>query len=263
MALPISRALVTGASSGIGASIARILAGTGADVVLVARSGDKLTQLAADLEAAHGIAAEVLVADLITDEGIELVADRLAADPPIDVLVNNAGFGTYGEFITTDAAREGDQVRLNVTALTVLSHQAARIFRDRGEGGILQISSMASFQPIPEHATYGASKAYVTSFGQALHEELKDTGVHVTVCCPGYTRTEFHVANDIDSSSIPDRVWLTADRVAADAIEALRHNKAMVIPGVANQALSTLSRALPDGITRKMARMASSQVNQG
>lgn len=262
MALPIRRALVTGASSGIGAAIARVLAGTGADVVLVARSRDRLAGLSADLERVHGIDAEVLVADLITEEGVGRVAARLAADPAVDVLVNNAGFGTYGDFVTTDPVREEDQVRLNVTALTVLSHHAARIFQDRGEGGILQISSMAGFQPIPEHATYAASKAYVTNFGQALHEELRGSGVHVTVCCPGYTRTEFHASNDIDIDAIPSQAWLSADRVATDAIEALRHNKAVVVPGATNRAVATLSRALPDAITRRMARVASTRVNQ-
>lgn len=262
MALHMTRALVTGASAGIGRAIAELLASQGCDLVLVARTESRLAELATTLQDRHGIRAEVLPADLLDQDDVDRVAARLVAEPAVDVLVNNAGFGTYGEIADSDPAHEADEVRLNVLALTTLSAHASRLFRSRGGGGILQVSSMASFQPIPEHATYGATKAYVTSFGQALHEELKPHGVHVSVICPGYTRTEFHEANDIHADGIPDRVWMTADEVARSAVEGLRANRSVVVPGATNKVVATLSRALPDQITRRLSRAASTRINQ-
>lgn len=263
MALHLTRALVTGASAGIGRAIAELLASQGSDLILVARTESRLQALATTLQDRHGIQAEVLAADLLDPTDVDRVAARLVAEPTVDVLVNNAGFGTYGELADNDPAREADEVRLNVLALTTLSAHASRLFRDRGQGGILQVSSMAGFQPIPEHATYAASKAYVTSFGQALHEELKPHGVHVSVCCPGYTRTEFHSSNDIETEAIPDRAWMTADDVARSAIDGLRANRSVVVPGTANKVVSTLSRVLPDQLTRRLSKAASTRINQG
>ena len=260
MTMHLRRALVTGASAGIGRAIATHLAGQGSDLVLVARTADRLEELATELSDAHGITAEVLAADLTAPDDLARVADRLADEPEVDVLVNNAGFGTTGPIADEPPEGQARMVALNVLALTQLSTAAAAIFRDRGRGGILNISSLAGFQPMPDHTTYGASKAFVTSFTQGLHQELKAHGVHVSVNCPGYTHTEFHATNDIDITGIPQLMWMDSDEVARVAVEGLRHNRALTIPGGRNRAIATLSRALPDAVTRRVAHAASNRL---
>lgn len=247
------RAMVTGASRGIGAAFATRLAEQGVDLVLVARSADRLAELADHLERAHAVTVEVLVADLLDTDDLDRVAARVGASPAIDLVVNNAGFGTAGAFVDLDADRERQQVALNVTALVTLSKAAAAVFRERGAGGICNVSSVAAAAPAPFTATYAATKTFVTSFTQALHEELRPAGVHVTTLSPGFTRTDFHDTGDMTVGAVPGVAWSSSAQVAAAGIEGVRRNRAVVVPGAVNLAVVGLSRALPAGVVRRVA----------
>ena len=185
---PFTRALVTGASSGIGASVAHKLGKAGVGMVLVARRKDRLDAIAALYPN-----VEVLVADLTTEAGLDAVIARLRSDSltQIDLVVNNAGFGTSGAFADADPHRLSNEISLNVNALTRISHEAVRLMLPRGRGYVLNVSSIASFQPGPDLAVYAATKAFVTSLTEAMHEELRGSGIRVTALCPGLTHTEF------------------------------------------------------------------------
>src|SRR5262249_26994903 len=164
----------------IGAAFAEALAGRGHDLVVVARREGRLQDLAASLQRTHGRAVDTLAADLSTDDGVSAVAKRLGDESaPIELLVNNAGFGTSGRFWDLDAAREAAELRVNVEALVILTHAALRAMVPRGRGGVINVSSVAGYQPTPWGATYGATKAFVSSFTNALHEELRGTGVRM------------------------------------------------------------------------------------
>jgi short-subunit dehydrogenase len=247
-------ALVTGASAGIGTAFAEKLAARGDGVVLVARDRDRLEALAADLSARHGVPTEVLAADLTDPAQLATVEARLDdRERPIDVLVNNAGFGTNGRFHELDRDTEAREVALNVAALVRLTHAALAPMVERGHGGVLNVSSLAGGQPTPGNATYGATKAFVSSFTQSVHEELHGTGVNVTVVCPGFTRTEFQVRAGIDSSKVPGFLWQSAEEVAAGALAALDHNRAVYVPGTLNRLTAGIVSVLPDALTRRAA----------
>jgi short-subunit dehydrogenase len=247
-------ALVTGASSGIGEAFARLLAERGHDVVLVARDQARLDALAKELEAAHGVQAEVLPADLTDPAQLARVEARCHdQDAPIDIVVNNAGFGTFGAFHTLDLDAEVREIQLNVVALVRLTHAAAVEMAARGRGGILNVSSLAGFQPGPMNATYGATKAFITSFTEAVHEEMKGTGVSVTVLCPGFTRTGFQKTANAPAESVPGFLWQEADEVALAGLDALARNHATVLPGLVNKTLGTFTQMAPNALTRRMA----------
>ena len=247
-------ALVTGASSGIGAAFARALAARGDDLVVVARDETRLEELAERLENEYGTNVEVLAADLTSKKGVAVVEARLeSAEPAIDLLVNNAGMGTYGKFAELPREAEAREVRLNVVAVLHLCHAAAPGMLERGHGGIINVSSLAGYQPTPLNATYGGTKAFVTSFSQALHEELRGTGVKVMVLCPGFTRTEFQERAGLDSGAVPSFMWQSAEAVVAAALRAYEHGRAVCIPGALNQAGAVFSSAMPAGITRRIA----------
>jgi hypothetical protein len=245
-------ALVTGASAGIGEAFAYELAARGHDLVLVARDRDRLDALAARLDAQHGASCEVLAADLTDDEQLAAVEAR-ARD--VDLLVNNAGFGTFGSFYELDLDTEVREIALNVVALVRLTHAAAGAMVARGRGGILNVSSLAGFQPGVTNATYSATKAFVTSFTEALHEELKGTGVAVSVLCPGFTRTEFQERANAPASEVPGVMWQEAPEVARAGLDGLARNKAVVIPGALNKVLGTASSLAPHAVTRRAAAM--------
>jgi uncharacterized protein len=249
-------ALVTGASAGIGTAFATQLAARGHDVVLVARDGERLEQLAKTLHAEHHIEAEVLVADL-TDAGALARVEARLADParPIDTLVNNAGFGTNGLLHELDVETETREVGLNVVALVRLTHAALGAMIPRRSGGVLNVSSLAGMQPTPRNATYGATKAFVTSFTQSVHEELRGTGVRATVVCPGFTRTEFQVRAGFDSSRVPGFLWQGPEEVAAGALDALERGRAVYVPGTLNRVTAGLVSVLPDALTRRAAAL--------
>ncbi|MDP9405891.1 MAG: SDR family oxidoreductase, partial [Actinomycetota bacterium] len=243
-------ALVTGASSGIGETFARHLARDGSDLVLVARRRSRLETIADELRHEHAVAVEVLDADLTDPDGVERVARRLRdATPPVDLLVNNAGFGSHGPFADTDAAREADEVRLNVIAVQQLAHAALAGMRARRRGAILNVSSMAGFQPQPYAATYGATKAFVTSFSEALHAELAGSGVTVTALCPGFTRSDFAENAGVSESVVPAPLWLSADTVVDAGLRGLRRGRAVVVPGVGYQLTAAVSRVTPHAVT--------------
>jgi short-subunit dehydrogenase len=242
-------ALVTGASTGIGEEFARQLAARGNDLVLVARDRARLDALAKELAEARGAHAEVLAADLTNDEQLAAVEERARN---VDVLVNNAGYGSFGNFYELDLAVEVREVQLNVLALMRLTHAAAAAMAARGNGGILNVSSLAGFQPGPMNATYSATKAFVTSFTEAVHEEMKGTGVSVSVLCPGFTHTEFQERANAPASGVPGFMWQNAPEVAAAGLDGLARNKAVIIPGSVNKVLGTFSNMTPDAVTRRV-----------
>jgi short-subunit dehydrogenase len=246
-------ALVTGASIGIGEQFARLLAARENDLVLVARDAGRLDALAKELEATHGNHCEVLAADLTIPGERSAVERRVAT---VDVLVNNAGFGSFGNFHELDVDTEDRQIQLNVVALTRLTHAAARGMVARGRGAILNVASLAGFQPTPNDATYAATKAFVLSFSQAVHEELKGTGVAVSVLAPGFTRTEFQARADFDPKSVPGFLWQEAEPVARAGLDGLAKNRAVIVPGAMNKVAAGLSSVAPFGVTRRVARVA-------
>lgn len=251
MARPI--ALVTGASSGIGEHLARQLAERGHDLVLVARDEGRLEALAKELEGACNAASQVLPADLTDPDQLRTVEDRCHdRGAPIDVLVNNAGFGSFGAFHDLDVDAEVREIQLNVVALVRLTHAGVSEMVPRGRGGILNVSSLAGFQPGPMNATYGATKAFVTSFTEAVHEEVKGTGVSVTVLCPGFTRTGFQIAANVPEGDVPGFMWQEAGEVATVGLDALEKNHAIAIPGSMNKVLGTFSSITPHAITRRI-----------
>lgn len=250
MSYPFTSALVTGASSGIGEVMAERLGAAGVPTVLVARRRDRLEELASRHDG-----FEVLTADLTTVDGQASVAERIASvDRPIDLVVNNAGFGTSGAFVDLDADRLADEVELNIAALTRLSHAALTTMVPRGRGWLLNVSSVAGFQSAPRLAVYAATKAYVTSLTESLHAEVSGTGVKVTALCPGLTRTEFQRVSNTDhyADMFPGFVWDTADDVAKAGLDAVAKGKAVAVPGLVYKALVGASGITPRGLTRRI-----------
>jgi short-subunit dehydrogenase len=238
-----SRALVTGASSGIGVVFARELAKQGADVVLVARSQDKLEALAEELRRRFGVSVEVLACDLSSAGAGAALAARLAErDMQIDVLINSAGFGMFGQLHEADPVRTSEQVQLNVAALTELTCAVLPQMRARDRGAIVNVASTAAFQPLPYMAVYGATKAYVLSFTEALWGETRDTGVRVTALCPGATDTPFFDTAS-EHASIGPR--MSPEQVVAAAFNALEQRRCSVIPGLRNRLLASAPRLAP------------------
>lgn len=249
------RILITGASSGIGAALARELASRGVpSIVLVARRVAALDALAAELAEGHGTEAEVLAADL-TDPAARMRVERrlAAAGAPVDLLVNNAGFGTSGPFFRLDPDEEEREIALNVIAVVRLARAALPGMIDRGRGSVLNVSSMAANQPSPGTATYSATKAFVTLFSESLFEELRGTGVTVTAVLPGFTRTEFsdHVG-ETSFDSAPAFVWMEAEQVAAEAVEAVVAGRALCIPGALYRVANALESPLPRSARRRL-----------
>lgn len=254
-------ALVTGASSGIGREMARLLAAEGTDLVVVARDKGRLDDLAAELSGRHGVAVEVLAADLAVPTQLAEVERRVAdADRPIDLLVNNAGFGTYGNQVDLDVDTEEREIAVNVTAVVRLTHAALGPMTARRRGAVLNVSSVAGLQATPGNAVYGASKAFVASYGESVSGELAGTGVTLTTVLPGYTRTEFQDRAGIGGRKIPAPMWMDADVVAAQALEATRAGKPWLVPGALNKALVAAAGPVPRGLKRRLAARASSSV---
>jgi short-subunit dehydrogenase len=234
---PWAGALVTGASSGIGeAMVRRLAAGGVADLVLVARRADRLDAVAASLPS--GTRGEVLAADLATAEGCAAVEARLAGRP-VDLVVNDAGAAWSGPFLSAPADLDESLVRLNVLALTRLTRAALGPMVERGHGAVLNVASMVAYQPTPGTATYAATKAYVAHLSEALHEELRGTGVTVTALLPGYTRTPMATA------TLPRAAWLSADAVARAGLEATARGRALSVPGALYKAAAVAVTPVP------------------
>ncbi len=250
-----STALVTGASSGIGREIARLLVAEGTHVVVVARDRARLEALATELTGAHpGVTVEVQVADLADPAQLASVEGRVA-DPecPVDLVVNAAGFGTYGSLVDADIDEEDREIAVNVTAVVRLTYAAASAMTVRGRGAVMNISSVAGLQATPGNATYGASKAFVASFGEAVSGELAGTGVTLTTVVPGFTRTEFAERAGIEGREIPAPAWMSAPDVAAQALDATRAGKAWFVPGALNKVLTAVAGPVPRGLKRRLA----------
>jgi len=249
------KVLITGASSGIGEALAKRCAFRSFDLVLVARRKEKLEDISQNLTKSYSVNVEIIDCDLTTEDGIKKVEDRLA-DGDIDLLVNNAGFGSSGPFVETDIDNELNEIDLNVKALVRLSHAGANAMKTRNMGSIVNIGSIASYQPMPGNAVYGATKAFVTSFTHALREELRPLGINVMLVCPGLTRTEFHERSrwemSIGDDPVPDVIWQSSQEVADAILAALDHRKGVIIPGVFNKVLAGVSSSLPSSVTRKI-----------
>jgi hypothetical protein len=236
-------ALVTGASSGIGMRYAIHLAQHGYDVVLVARREQRLRILATELRRTYGVRAEVLVADLSTPEGVARVERRIAASDRIDFLVNNAGFGTEGHYAEADFDEQHAMLAVHVLAPIRFMRAALPSMIARGRGSVVNVSSLIAFYPLPGHVMYGATKAYLVSFSEALHGELIDAGVRVQALCPGFTRTEMHA--DAPRGWLADRIWMPPDAVVRRSLHDLQQDRVISVPGVGYRTLYLLSRLLP------------------
>lgn len=245
---PSATCVVTGASAGIGTELARQLAARGHGLTLVARRRDRLEALAAELRARHGVRVDVHDCDLGDDAARARLIDALrAGERRVDVLCNNAGYGSFGRFHELPADREKAMVRVNVVALHELMADFLPGMVERGRGAILNVGSMAGFQPQPHNATYAATKAFVNSFSEAVAAELAGTGVSVTVLCPGPVDTEFgDVAGvgDIESR-LPGFMSQPAADVARAGIEGMAAGRRMVFPGLAHNAVAQMGRIVP------------------
>lgn len=238
-----STALVTGASSGIGAEFARQLAAQGSNLVLVARSEDKLRALASELSALHGVQAEVVTADLSRPDAAEQVWAKVQElGMTIDLLVNNAGFGQHGPFETLGGAREQEQVAVNVSAVVAMTRLFLPPMLARGAGGVINVASTAGFQPVAFMAVYGASKAFVLSFSEALWAECRGRGVRVLAFCPGATETPFFATTGETAALGPKA---SPENVVKAALRALGQSRLYLIPGARNYWLTHSTRLMP------------------
>ncbi|MEO7038334.1 MAG: SDR family oxidoreductase [Polyangiaceae bacterium] len=248
-------ALVTGASSGLGEEFARQLAHRGCNLVLTGRSREKLETLASDLARINGVATRVVTADLAQPGGAEqlaLIVDDLGVT--IDHLVNNAGFGSAGNFVDSDARRQTNMVRVNVESVVCLSGHFLPGMVARERGGIINVGSTAAFQPTPYMATYAASKAFVVSFSAALASELERSHVRVLACCPGPVPTGFQAAAGMPEGSVLKFAKLEPNAVVQSTLEAYASGRVVHVPGKANSVQTTLSKLLPRALVVRAAR---------
>jgi uncharacterized protein len=250
-------ALITGASSGIGYELAREFARHRYNLVLVARSAAKLADLANSLQTQFGVVATVLVKDLaLPTAPQEIGAELQQAGIEVDVLVNNAGFGGYGAFADTDLTHELEMLQVNIVALTHLTKLVLPPMQARRSGKILNVASVAAFQPGPLMAVYYATKAYVLSFSEALGNELQGTGVTVTALCPGPTVTGFEAKANLQGSKLFKQALMDAETVAIAGYQALMQGKPIVIPGWKNRLLPLVVRLLPRQLVTRLVRQA-------
>ncbi|WP_354643214.1 SDR family NAD(P)-dependent oxidoreductase [Kitasatospora camelliae] len=241
----MTTALITGATAGIGAAFARRLAKDGRDLVLVARDTERLESAAAELAKKYGVTVETLAADLATDAGIGAVEDRLRdADRPVDILINNAGFGNRGAYLQVPLEDELRMLKVHVEAVLRTTSAAVPGMRERGRGGVINVASVAAFVP---RGTYGATKAWVVNFTQGVARDLAGTGVRLQALCPGFTRTEFHQRAGMGTGNIPAWAWLNADRVVDDSLRDLALGRSLSVPGKRYKAVVALVRMLPAG----------------
>jgi uncharacterized protein len=248
----MSTALITGGTSGIGAAFARTLAARGDDLVLVARNADRLSEMATDLKERYAVSVETITADLAVREDVIGIAERLtSAEQPIDMLINNAGFGVRAKLTDPDTTPHEHAIDVMIRAVLILSAAAARTMRQRAAGTIINVSSTAGFVTM---GVYSAIKAWVTSYTEGLANELHGTGVKVTALCPGWVRTEFHERANIHVGSIPEFMWLDADRVVAECLGDAAAGKVISIPSKRYAVMMTIAEHLPHRLMRAVSR---------
>lgn len=251
-----AQALITGASAGLGAEFARQLAGRGYDLVLAARRADRLQALADEVTKTYGVRAEVLAADLTTDEGVRTVEERIRQLERLELLVNNAGFGTTGRLGKSDPQRQQDMVYLHVLAVMRLAQAALGGMTARERGAIVNVASVAAFAPLPGNVNYHATKQYLVAFSEGLQNEARSKGIYVQALCPGYTHTEFHSTEDFQrfKSRTPALIWLDAADVVRDSLNDLGSGRVVVVPGWQYKPLVALLRT--PGVGPALARLA-------
>lgn len=245
----VATALITGASSGIGAEFARQLAAGGYTPILVARRQERLEEVADNLAQRYGIQSQILAADLSEDAGVAAVVERIRELGDLTVLVNNAGFGTKGRLANADPEKQAAMVRLHALATMQLTQAALPGMIERRRGAIINVSSVAAFIRRPGAVNYCATKAYINAFCEGLAQELRGTGVQVQALCPGFTHTEFHNSPEYASKTGkprtkrgPEFIWLSAEKVVRDSLTALEHDRVICIPGLTYQILAGVAR---------------------
>ncbi len=249
-------AVITGASAGLGASFGRKLAARGYDLLLIARREDRLNALARELSAAYHVAVDTMPADLSEDAGIERTAARLRTEPNLSLLVNNAGFGSHGFFWETDVAGQDKMHLLHVIATLRLTHAALANLTNRGEGGVINVASVAGFGQAPSNVSYCATKAWMISFTRGLAIELAARGskVKAQALCPGYALTEFHDVLGMDRSAVPSSLWMPADTVVEDSLRGFDKGKVVVVPGWRYKLIVAGMRIIPLSVAGRIAR---------
>ena len=259
--------LVTGASSGIGAASARVFASKGYDVALTARRADRLETLADEIRLRFGVEAFSIPGDLALDGTPDAILAAVGEQGRhVDALVNNAGYGLPGAYVATPWRAQAAFLQLMLTSVCELSHKVLPGMVDRRFGRILNVASLAGLVPgAAGHTLYGATKSFLVKFSQSLHLECRDTGVHVSALCPGFTYSEFHDANGTRervSSRMPEWMWLGADEVAQIGYEAVEANRAVAVSGAPNKAVAALAKILPDEWSLALMQKNSSRFRQ-
>jgi len=245
-------ALITGASSGIGAAFAAALAERKYDLIVVARRQDRLDELARSLQSSHGVKVESIAADLTRDQDLARVEQRIGSASNLELLVNNAGIGSRGKFFETDLGRQDQMLRLHVLATMRLTHAALAGMVARAKGGIINVSSVAGFWQAPGNVNYCATKCWINSFTEGLALELAGarSPVKVQALCPGYTRSEFHDAAGLNRNHIGAGMWMSAEEVVAESLRGLERGKTFVIPGWRYKAATFLLKHMPRAVLR-------------
>jgi short-subunit dehydrogenase len=246
-------ALITGASSGIGETFARTLAARGYDLILIARREDRLHALATQLPAVH---TDVIAADLTTDAGVHSAEQAIRNCPNLELLVNNAGFGTLGRFWTADLQGQTQMHQLHVMATVRLTHAALRCMVDHGHGAVINVSSVAAFGQSEGNVSYCATKAWMNAFTQGLDLELRgiQSKVKVQALCPGFTMSEFHDTLGVDRKNIPRFLWMQPEAIVAASLQGLERGKVIVIPGLIYKIGATFMSSMPHSLKRRIGK---------
>jgi len=251
-----SYALITGASSGIGAEFARQLAAAGFNLVLTARRKEKLALLATELQAEFDITTKIIVADLAKSEDVAQLEEKIA-ELNLAILVNNAGFGTTGGLLTSDLSQQMAMLDVHITAVMRLCRASLPGMTERGGGTIINVSSISAFFPSPGDVNYPASKAYLNVFSQALQAEVLESGIIVQALCPGFTVTEFHdteIMTEFDREKVPSALWMTAEDVVRTSLHSLNPDRVICIPGRRYQLMVAATKSGPTSLILKIAR---------
>jgi uncharacterized protein len=254
-------AVVTGASAGIGKVFCEKLAARGYDLIVASRNAARLESLREDLEAKYGVSVEVFPADLTIDTDVSLLAERLTRSPQLALLVNNAGFGTRGKLADASPALQEAMLRLHTMTPMRLSQAALPVLLAGRRGGIINVSSVASFVYSAGNVNYCATKAYLTNFSEGLAAELAGSGLTVQALCPGFTKSEFHQRMNVGTAELPRRMWLSADYVVKTSLRAFdRGGPVVCIPGLRYKLIVLLLRFIPRGLLRRVTELRARSV---